>query len=201
MHLKTILSLAAGTGPIADQTACEANVQLLATIAGTLLEDSVAPERRRPVSITNEILENLYSEAKLLRSKAHVNNHCRLHHIGPIATAFLSNTNLKTLVSDPAQPFRLQLATYTYYEEGDRLDLHLDDPASSLSTVIMLRHDSLPGVPRSRLMLVAPEAGRIFYDLENGEAAIFQGSKVLHGREQLRAGESVILLVLLFKLS
>ncbi|MBK6568036.1 hypothetical protein [Candidatus Aalborgicola defluviihabitans] len=190
-NLKTILSLAAGgigARPARPQQSS------LRTIATALTRTPVL-HREYIVALTQDDLESLQMEALRGQSSAHRNNDCWLLQSGPIAQHTVYTINGHSLLRDLTP----RLAMYTYYRnQGDQLNLHVDDPQSELSAVLMISHKEGNGGKTSCLIAVTPEGAVNKVYLAEGEMLIFTGSSTLHGRLPVGEAEEVTILAMTF---
>jgi len=205
LELKVIMSLAAGGIEPVDGLGSrkQKSAPALALIVNTLsATDTTTPLwwQGRPDFLSNSLLSNLASESDEICTNAHRNNFCWLHKPGKVAIEFANSKPFAEFIDQFTNGLSVSLLMYTFYKEtGDRLDIHLDDPSATLTALLMVRHKRAHDGSRSRLLIVKPDASVDYSELVDGEMIVFEGSRILHGREPLGQGEYIALLTFVFR--
>lgn len=152
--------------------------------------------RGRPPLMTDELLARLQREARELRPSA---SRFEEHFLGcgaPLANELAVSDELCAFVREHAgyvEP--TGVASFLYYdEEGQGIDPHIDTDIFSLNVLLMLEHHYAEDGPPSTLMVFPPRSEPRRLDLAPGEIVVMFAGSIAHGRERVRAGESVSIL-------
>ena len=200
-HLRTLLSLAAGQLAPVDRALTRAPAPPLAVICELLhsLFQGKLLWRGYPPFLDGQQLHELQREAMEQRVQSQRNNACWLSVPGELGERLASSPELLQLVTSWGGQCTAGRPMYTYYlESGDHLAFHLDEPDAAISAILMLTHLASSSGPNSRLLVLDERGEAQDVDLKPGELLIFNGSTLLHGRESIRDGEEIHLLVFTF---
>lgn len=136
----------------------------------------------------------------------------RIGKLGEYAKAFLCSPTLARLVADvvgaPVE-VNISMSCFTFYDEGDCLGPHLDQPADecAVTVIVYLEVEAGPDSPRSTglvLCVFGPEMrddSRPIVTIPSavGAMVIGRGSQVWHERPRLSRSESVTALTACYR--
>lgn len=106
--------------------------------------------------------------------------------------------SFRKLLGSDAHHFALNRAMFVHYEEsGDRSDPHLDEIDHEVNIVICVRHRHLTSISALRVFGKSPNP-EIFV-LSPGEAVVFDGAFLVHGREPVGLNEAIDILTVGFR--
>ncbi|MGO9545721.1 MAG: hypothetical protein ACLPPF_13125 [Rhodomicrobium sp.] len=174
-----------------------------------------------PDSIVPSALGRLYDEAqkrfesaRTAEQKGEVNYRAKIVPLGPEASQFLCDPQMTELLFSVFGETLLPSVDVSYlifYEEGDHLSAHLDEPdALCCVIVIVFLAASSPSSHSSRTGLVLQVFGeempsdrkpRLTIQTSTGGMVIGRGSKVWHERPPLEKGEHITVLAGCFRRS
>lgn len=168
-------------------------------------------------SVSNALLAALRHEADTQGDRAEdvtdggdIVYHARLAKLGDTGAAFLGSAAVSVLLDSVlgrSMILSRDSSCYTYYEAGDFLGPHRDNPDDCEVTLILYleAHSPRPDARDTGLALRvygehydAAAAPRAVIPTRSGTLVVGQGSRVWHERPRLQAGERVVALTACF---
>lgn len=148
--------------------------------------------RGRPAFLTDDLLQRLRDEARVVRRRAVPQTGHLLGRGGPLADRLAASPEMIALVERTTVPVTAtNIASYLFYEtEGAGLAAHVDTEIFSLNVNLMLEHTST--ADRTSFLYIYTMDG----DCEQivfppGEIILTYADSVVHGRAPLARGEYV----------
>jgi hypothetical protein len=173
-----------------------------------------------PAALPGSLLAELQREAESLLGIAlfaeqatDLNYRARLTSLGPVAAQLLGGPDARALLQAVfAESLQLSegVSCLTFYNEGDHLGAHLDQPAAECTVTILVylaaTGATTPAAPDTGLVLRVyaeekPQGDdvRLIIPTVSGAIVLGRGSRVWHERPRLLPGESVVALTGCFK--
>ena len=156
-----------------------------------------------PRFVREEYLSDLITESRSQGTIAHRAGNHELAPGGDIATKLSTDQRLISLVSESiglsVEPSLI--SSYLFYnKEGDYLYPHVDTEIFAINCIVMLEHTIPSEEPDgSALIVYPPGKGKTRLHLQPGEIVIILASGTVHGREEIKKGEHVVILTIGFQ--
>lgn len=150
----------------------------------------------RPEWLTDEILEELRTEAHRRRSQASDVERQAHARVGVRGSRFASSREILRLIDisvGPACP--TGNANYLYYDSpGCGIDPHIDSADFPLQVLLMIDHHGFTNQRSSLVIFPSGPTDPVPIVLDPGHLVLFDAASVYHGRTGVGPGERLVLL-------
>jgi len=156
----------------------------------------------RPDFLTDELLASFIREAEENKAETFMSGAQRVGAGGKIANAFAVSDELMAFMESvvPGGVHPTGIASYIHYDkEGAGIEPHVDTDIFFINLLIMLSHvREGDGDPSTLVIYPAGQPMQRFL-LEPGETVVMDAAGLIHGREPVKAGETVTILTIGFQ--
>lgn len=159
-----------------------------------------------PDFLSDELLTALIAEAENFKIRSKPNFDQFIYHVdtdncSTIAEQLEQSQEVLDFVSKYAGPVEPSCITsYIYYNKKGQCSLpHVDNAFTAVTLMISLKHVFKNSNTTSKSVIYWADKPRFDYQLISGEATIFFGTTMLHGRTPVSEGEEVLSMLLSFR--